>query len=67
MRTKNGECLIGLNAERKMFYQIHFFEYKGLYTNTWRRVVNGREVISLLDSVEVDERLWRWVQDVRAE
>ena len=54
--NENGECLVGLCAERKMFLSHTFFDHKEIHRYTWRRVVNGREVKSRTDYIVGDEK-----------
>lgn len=62
----NGEHLVGLCAERRMFLANTFFQHKHIHRFTWCRAEgSGREQKSLIDYVVLDESMRIWVQDAR--
>ena len=64
--NENGEHLVGLCAERRMFLANTFFQHKQIHRFTWCRAEgSSREQKSLIDYVVLDESMRRWVQDAR--
>ena len=63
--NENGDHLVGVCAEKKLFLANTQFEHRMIHRYTWRRNAGGVEQKGLIDYVAVDERLKSDVRDAR--
>ncbi len=63
--NENGEHLVDICAERRLFLANTFFQHKMIHRYTRRRTEDGGDKKSLIDYIAVDEGLRKDVLDAK--